>query len=115
MIRLVLSLFLVLNVSCVLAQDTPLRDPFSPYTAGNDDGSSSAASDVYVVPIVKLTGVIEGPDKTFAVLVFKGRRRIVSVGDTLGQYEVEVVTGNSVKLKGPDKTFILKIGQEMRI
>jgi Tfp pilus assembly protein PilP len=104
----------VLMSSSIAAQDMPLRDPFSPYVPSATSGPAPN-SDIYVVPMVKLTGVIAGSEKSYAVLVFKGQRKIVSLGQTVGQYEVEVVTEDSVKLKGPDKTFILKIGQEIRL
>jgi len=93
-----------------------MRDPFSPYSASSSSSAiQKTATDVYVVPMIKLTGIIAGPEKSYAVLVFKGQRKVVSLGQTIGQYEVEVVTEDSVKLKGPDKTFILKIGQEIRL
>lgn len=107
---------IVLGMTPLMAQEMPLRDPFSPYVPVKSDGSvSQPPTDVYVVPMVKLTGIISGAEKSYAVLVFKGQRKVVSLGQTVGQYEVEVVTDDSVKLKGPDKTFILKIGQEIRL
>lgn len=113
MIRLIVFLLMVCSVT-ILAQETPMRDPFSPYTSGSG-AIPQSSNDVYVVPMIKLTGIIAGSEKAYAVLVFKGQRKVVSLGQTIGQYEVEVVTDDSVKLKGPDKTFILKIGQEIRI
>jgi hypothetical protein len=97
----------------LFAKVTFIRDPFLPFDPSSVVRSSSDLA--LVIPVVKLQGIIEGPSKIYAVILFRGEKKVVGRGARLAEYTVDRVSSHKLWLKGPDKTLILTVGEEARL
>ena len=88
------------------------RDPFQTFSFTSATQNSRS---VVALPVVKLTGVVWDPQDPYAVILYKGMRRIVTRGDSLDTCQVLTISPKDVTLKYAGKTLVLKIGQEIKL
>lgn len=90
--------------SSLFAAFTFSRDPFQPFHPSRPTQT-----------VATLQGIIDGVDKSYGIVLYKGEKRVLSAGDRVGDYHVESVSNYKILLKGPDKTLILKVGKEAQL
>ena len=97
----------------LFAEVSFVRDPFLPYDPSKVVRANGEVSNA--LPVVKLQGIIDGPSRIYAVVIFRGEKKVISRGSRLGKYDVDRVSSHKLWLKGPDKTLILTVGEEARL
>jgi len=114
------AVFCVLFATGIWAIPLPFeinRDPFQPFAAISPTANSSGGGSPSLVamPMLKLTGVVWDAQDPYAVIVYKGVRRIVTRGDRMDAWQILTISPKDVTLKGPSRIEILKIGQEIKL
>ena len=59
----------------------------------------------------KLTGIIGGDGKTFAIIEYNGESRKCQVGEGIGPYQVTDIGYNNASLAGPEDSILLRVGR----
>ena len=59
----------------------------------------------------KLTGVVGGDGKLFAILEYNGESRNCQIGEGIGPYRVVDVGYNTASLAGPEDSILLRVGR----
>ncbi len=114
--RGVFAFFLISISVSVYAIPLPFeiaRDPFQPFAVASSPTQS--ARSVVALPMITLKGVVWDLQDPYAVMVYRGARRIVKQGDVLDLWRVHIISPKDVTLKLQGRTLVLKMGQETKL